>query len=165
MGDSAVDTTVDDDQRAGSYRPRLGDVADAGASTLGLTDQAHPRRQADCIFCGIAAGEAKATVLYEDDHAVAFVPRIETVAGHSLIVPKPHYADIYSIPDDVLAALAVSCRSFALRWRDHTGATGMNLLHASGVDAEQSVFHFHFHLLPRFANDGLRTWPTFPASP
>ena len=75
------------------------------------------------------------------------------------MVPKAHYADIYSIPEDVLANLISSCKMHALRWREQVGSTGVNILNASGIDAEQSVFHFHFHLLPRFANDGYRTWP------
>lgn len=39
------------------------------------------------------------------------------------------------------------------------GSSGINLLHASGKDAQQSVFHFHMHIFPRFADDGLDTWP------
>ena len=58
------------------------------------------------------------------------------------MVPKAHYADIYSIPEEVLAGLISSCKMHALRWRERVGATGVNILNASGVDAEQSVFHF-----------------------
>ena len=77
-------------------------------------------------------------------------------------MPKAHYADVYEIPEDLLADLITSCRMHARRWREQVGSTGVNMLHASGADGEQSVFHFHVHLLPRFANDGLRTWPALP---
>ena len=114
---------------------------------------------ADCIFCKIIARAAEALIIHEDDQVISFLVLHPTVPGHTAVVPKAHYADIYSIPDDVLASLIASCKMHALRWRERVGATGVNILNASGVDAEQSVFHFHFHLLPRFANDGYRTWP------
>ena len=52
----------------------------------------------------------------------------------------------------------------ARHYREAAGATGTNLLHASGVDGEQSVFHFHFHLLPRFKDDGVHAWPVLPGT-
>jgi histidine triad (HIT) family protein len=113
-----------------------------------------------CIFCKIIARTAEALIIHEDDRTVSFLVLQPTIPGHTAVVPKTHYADIYSIPDDVLASLVSSCKLHATRWRDRAGATGVNILNASGIDAEQSVFHFHFHLLPRFANDGYRTWPT-----
>ena len=58
------------------------------------------------------------------------------VPGHTLIVPKMHYADVYSIPDEMLACLVASCKMHALRWRERVGATGVNILNANGVDAE-----------------------------
>jgi diadenosine tetraphosphate (Ap4A) HIT family hydrolase len=85
---------------------------------------------------------------------------MDLLPGHTLVVPKVHYADVYSIPDDALASLISSCKKHALRWREQVGSTGVNILNASGIDAEQSVFHFHFHLFPRFANDGYRAWPS-----
>jgi len=116
-------------------------------------------RLTDCIFCNIIARTADALIIHEDDHTISFLVLRPTVPGHTAVVPKVHYADIYSIPEDVLATLISSCRMHALHWRERPGATGVNILNASGIDAEQSVFHFHFHLLPRFPNDGYRTWP------
>ena len=116
-------------------------------------------RAADCIFCKIIDRTADALIIHEDDHTISFLVLHPSVPGHTAVVPKVHHTDIYSIPEDVLSSLISSCQMHALRWRERVGATGVNILNASGVDAEQSVFHFHFHLLPRFANDGYRTWP------
>ena len=84
------------------------------------------------------------------------------VYGHTLIVPKFHCADIYDAPMEALAAVAECGKELAAAYRAKIGATGVNLLHASGKDGEQSVFHFHTHLLPRFPDDGLSTWPRLP---
>lgn len=113
----------------------------------------------DCIFCKIIARTADALIIHEDDHTISFLVLRPTVPGHTAVVPKAHHADIYSTPEDVLASLISSCKMHALRWRERIGSTGVNVVNASGIDAEQSVFHFHFHLLPRFTNDGYRTWP------
>ncbi|HEY1547256.1 MAG TPA: HIT domain-containing protein [Kofleriaceae bacterium] len=113
----------------------------------------------DCSFCKIVARTAPGLIIYEDASTISFLVKAPSVPGHTAVVPKLHYADIYSIPDDTLASLIASCKQHALRWRERIGSTGVNILNASGIDAEQSVFHFHFHLLPRFANDGYRTWP------
>lgn len=113
----------------------------------------------DCIFCKIVERTAEALIIHEDDRTISFLPLKPEVIGHTLLVPKAHHADVYAIPQDLLSALMTSCKMLAQRWREQVGATGMNILHASGVDAEQSVFHFHFHLFPRFADDGLRAWP------
>jgi histidine triad (HIT) family protein len=116
----------------------------------------------DCVFCKIVAGTTDALVIHEDDRVISFLPLEPTVAGHTLLVPKAHHADIYSMPEELLADLIASCKTHAVRWRDQIGATGVNVLHASGVAAEQSIFHFHLHLFPRFPDDGLTTWPTLP---
>ena len=116
----------------------------------------------DCIFCKIVERAADALIIYEDDRTIGFLPLAPAVVGHTLMVPKAHHADVYSIPEDLISALMMSCRTLARHWRDHVGSTGINVLHASGADAEQSVFHFHVHLFPRFAGDGLHTWPSLP---
>jgi histidine triad (HIT) family protein len=116
----------------------------------------------DCIFCKIVERAAPALIIYEDDHIIGFLPLHPAVAGHTLMVPKAHHADLYAIPEDLISALMTSSKTLARHWRDQLGATGINMLHASGADAEQSVFHFHVHLFPRFGGDGLRTWPSLP---
>jgi histidine triad (HIT) family protein len=118
----------------------------------------------DCTFCRIIEGKEEALILHEDARIISFLPLRPQVTGHTLVVPKAHYADIFAIPDDLLSAVIASCKTHALRWREQVGATGINLLHASGADGEQSVFHFHFHAFPRFAGDGLETWPELPGS-
>jgi histidine triad (HIT) family protein len=116
----------------------------------------------DCVFCEIAAHTAEALIIHEDDHTISFLPLEPAVAGHTVLAPKAHHADVYSIPEDILGAVMSSCKTHALRWREQLGATGINVLHASGTAAEQSVGHFHLHLFPRFADDGLSTWPALP---
>jgi histidine triad (HIT) family protein len=113
----------------------------------------------DCIFCRIVERTVESLIIYEDDHAVGFVPLQPAVSGHTVMAPKPHHADIYSIPANVLSALMTSCQTLATRWRQQLNVTGVNVLHASGIDADQSVFHFHVHLFPRFPDDGIEAWP------
>ena len=116
----------------------------------------------ECIFCGIAARTAPARIVHENSDVICFLPVRLEVFGHTLIVPKRHYQDLFDIPADALAAVGEAGRELANAYRGTLGATGANLLHASGADAEQSVFHFHVHLMPRFPGDGFSTWPKLP---
>lgn len=112
-----------------------------------------------CIFCKIINKEIPSYVVYENDTVIAILNRNMEVYGHTLVIPKKHYQDIYDIPEDVLSEIIKATKTLALRYKEKIGATGINLWHASGVDAQQSVFHFHMHILPRFENDGLDTRP------
>lgn len=69
------------------------------------------------------------------------------------------YASLYDIPEAILCELIKVVRKVTLAYKKRVNATGMNVLHASGVDAQQSVPHFHFHLLPRFKDDQVNAWP------
>ena len=113
----------------------------------------------NCKFCQIADKKAPAKIIYENENVICFLPKEVEVYGHTLIVPKKHYTDLYDIPSDVLCELAKIAQKLTLEYKQKINATGMNLMHASGKDGQQSVFHFHFHLLPRFKDDGLNTWP------
>ncbi|MCK4682067.1 HIT domain-containing protein, partial [Candidatus Bipolaricaulota bacterium] len=53
-------------------------------------------------------------------------------------------------------------KKLAIHYNDRIGSSGVNVLHASGVSAQQSVPHLHIHLIPRFDDDGLDTWPNLP---
>jgi histidine triad (HIT) family protein len=78
-------------------------------------------------------------------------------------VPRVHYVSLWDIDPEVVSKLMAVVRELSLKYRSSLGATGFNLLHASGRDAQQSVPHFHLHLLPRFKGDGLDAWPPLPA--
>lgn len=114
---------------------------------------------AGCIFCRIAAHEEKADILWEDEKSICFLPRKTESFGHCLIIPKKHYADIFEIDAQSLACLSAAVKEVSKLLKDKTGADGINILHASGKVAGQSVGHFHIHLLPRFVNDGINAWP------
>ena len=112
----------------------------------------------ECVFCEIASRQAPATVIFEDDRVIAFAPIEAVSVGHTLVAPKVHYESLADITSDMLSAVMDAARSVALVLLTKNGATGINLLHASGVDAQQSVLHFHVHLVPRYPHDGLDLW-------
>lgn len=117
-----------------------------------------PASKMDCVFCQIATRQAPASVIFEDDRVIAFAPIDSVSSGHTLIAPKAHYESLSDITSDVLKAVMEAARSIALNLLTKSGATGINLLHASGADAQQSVLHFHVHLVPRYPRDGLELW-------
>ncbi len=114
----------------------------------------------DCIFCKIAKGELPSTKYYEDDFVICIKPLGEIVQGHTLLIPKKHSENIFDITKEDLEKVVGVARELALKFKNE-GATGINLLHASGKDAEQSVFHFHMHLIPRHTGDNLKLHSNF----
>lgn len=113
----------------------------------------------ECVFCKIINGEIPANIIYENDKVLAFLDIKPISRGHTLIVPKKHYGDIYDITEDYLKEVVAAAKKISGAVKRGLGAEGVNILHASGVAAQQSVFHFHIHLVPRYRNDGLNTWP------
>jgi len=113
----------------------------------------------NCIFCQIIKKKLPADIVYENKDVICFLPKKIEVYGHTLIVPKKHFVNLYDIPPNILCELIKTAKKLTTGYKEKIGATGMNLMHASGKDAQQSVFHFHFHLLPRFKNDHLNTRP------
>ncbi len=113
----------------------------------------------NCIFCQIVRREKPAKVVYKNENALCFLPKKIEVYGHTLIVPRQHFQNLYDLPKDLLSELTEVVQLLTKEYKTKIGATGMNILHASGKDGQQSVSHFHFHLFPRFKDDGLDTWP------
>ncbi len=90
--------------------------------------------------------------------------------GHALVIPRSHTTDLHSIDADDLAAVTASAQKLAGLAVERLGADGVNLLNCAGADAWQTVFHFHMHVIPRYANqpdkDGLRLpWDPTPGDP
>ena len=115
----------------------------------------------DCIFCKIVAGELPATKIHEDERTLAFMDINPWTRGHALVIPKAHSADLGEIGGDDLAAVVVVAQDIARRAKERLGAEGVNLLNAFGAAAWQTVFHFHMHVIPRYADDGMQV----PARP
>jgi histidine triad (HIT) family protein len=110
---------------------------------------------ADCLFCAIVAGELPATVIASDQRAIAIMDINPATRGHALVIPRAHSQDIHDIAAEDLAAVIALAQLVAGRARRQLGAEGVNLLHSAGRAAWQTVFHFHFHVIPRYSGDPL----------
>lgn len=124
----------------------------------------------DCIFCAIVIGDAPAPRIHEDERTVAFMDISPATRGHALVLPRTHATDLLDIAADDLAACAATARHVAGLAMRNLGADGVNVLNACGAAAWQTVFHFHLHVVPRYADDpardGLRLpWIPTPGDP
>jgi histidine triad (HIT) family protein len=119
-------------------------------------------RDPDCLFCKSVAGEIPANRVREDERTVAFMDINPATRGHVLVVPREHVRDLGEIGLEDLAACAAAAQEMAGRVKERLGADGVNLLNSFGRDAWQTVFHFHLHVIPRYAGDPLRL-PWTPA--
>ncbi|MBW2982133.1 HIT family protein [Candidatus Woesearchaeota archaeon] len=113
----------------------------------------------ECIFCKIINGEIPSSKVYENDKVIAFLDIAPVNKGHTLVVPKEHHKDIMDTPDNILAETIKAVKKVAKAVMKATGAEGFNLGVNNGKIAGQLVMHLHFHIMPRFENDGLKLWP------
>lgn len=113
----------------------------------------------DCIFCAIVAGEQPAHVVDEDESTIAFLDIRPWTRGHALVVARRHSRNLHEIDDDDLSAATLAAKRLAGRMRERLDCEGINLLNSSEPAANQEVFHFHIHILPRWSGDGLRLPP------
>lgn len=120
----------------------------------------------DCIFCAIAAGEAPATIVEQNEHAVAFLDINPGTRGHLLVIPRKHSDSLYEIAEQDLHHVTTMAQQLALRVRDRLGADGVNIVNSCQAAAWQTVFHFHMHVVPRYHDDPLHLpWEPAPGDP
>lgn len=115
----------------------------------------------NCIFCNIINGSKKADIVFENEDAIVFLPKKMEAYGHCLLVPKRHCENVFDISEEDLCKVMMIVKMMSMMLSKNLGATGVNILHASGKDAGQSVGHFHLHIIPRFSDDGIDAWPKF----
>ena len=108
-----------------------------------------------CIFCAIAEHRSPASILYEDEESIAFFDVFPIAKGHTLVIPKKHYADLYELADDAGRAVIRATARTATALRAALAPDGLNVLQSNGHAAGQRVFHFHFHVVPRWVGDRL----------
>lgn len=107
----------------------------------------------DCIFCEIASGNADAQVIFENENYKAFLDINPVNYGHTLVIPKTHYDNFLTIPEDKLQGLIKVTQFLAGVIKRSLNADGFNIISNNGASAGQSVFHSHFHIIPRFEKD------------
>ncbi len=111
-----------------------------------------------CVFCKILKGEIPSYKIYEDEYTYAFLDIADDYEGHTLVIPKEHYENSLDIPTELLERVIATTQKVARHYVDNCGYTGVNIMNANGKDAEQSVFHLHYHILPRKEGDGRKSW-------
>ena len=103
----------------------------------------------DCIFCKIINKEIPGKIVYEDDVCMAFLDLSQATYGHTLVIPKKHYANILEVDDDTLAHVMKVVKNLANQIVEKLDAKGVNVLTNTNEVAGQTVHHFHVHILPR----------------
>ena len=113
----------------------------------------------ECLFCKIVKGELPSSKLYEDEDTLAFLDLFPVNKGHSLVIPKEHYETIFDVPANILAKVSSVMKNVADAVKNGVNADGISIAQSNGKDAGQVIPHIHFHIMPRFKDDGLKLWP------
>lgn len=114
----------------------------------------------ECAFCRIVRGEASAEIVAEEEAWVAFLPLDPATEGHTLVVPRRHVPDLWAVDmvlgGQLMEAVVRVGKAIQVGLRPE----GMNLITSKGGAAEQTVFHLHLHVLPRWRDDSVgQIWP------
>ncbi|AOG23167.1 HIT family protein [Acidovorax sp. RAC01] len=113
-----------------------------------------------CIFCRLVAGDIPAARVYEDELTLAFMDLGKVNPGHVLVATKRHAATLLDITAAEAAAVMQTAQRVARAVQAVFDPPGLTLLQANGREGDQTVFHFHLHVVPRHAQDGIAlTWP------
>ena len=114
----------------------------------------------DCVFCKIVAGQIPSMKVYEDEHTLAFMDLGQVNPGHVLVAVKKHASYLFELDETQAAAVARACVKVSKAIQSAFKPEGLSVYQANGKAAGQTVFHYHVHLLPRHAGDGMElTWP------
>jgi histidine triad (HIT) family protein len=115
----------------------------------------------DCAFCAIARGDDDSVeIVCSDAHWIAFFPLNPATPGHTLVIPRQHVADLWGVDEQLGAELMTAVVRVGRAIETALTPEGMNLITSAGATAEQTVFHLHLHIVPRWQRDGFgRIWP------
>ncbi len=113
----------------------------------------------NCIFCKIIAGEIPSATVYEDEEFKAIMDISPAAKGHIVLLPKKHSTNLLDVEDDIASKALLVARQLTNAMQKELSCDGINLLQNNGEAAGQTVFHLHFHLIPRYREDTVRiTW-------
>lgn len=107
------------------------------------------------LFDKIIKGEIPSHKIYEDDHVFAFLDIFPLSKGHALVIPKESKATLHELSDASAAAIGRVLPRLCRAVLTASGASAYNVLQNNGSEAHQAVFHVHFHIIPKFEDEGL----------
>ena len=117
------------------------------------------------IFAKILRGEADAHVVLDEEHCLGFMDLMPQSPGHTLIIPREPAESIFDLSAETLAVLVATTRRVARAVKAAFEPAGMMILQLNGTDAGQTVFHIHFHVIPRYSGEGLTLHARSVAAP
>ena len=106
-----------------------------------------------CIFCKIANGEIPSATVYEDEEFRVILDLGPASEGHALILPKNHFKDVCELDAETAAKVLPLAAKIGAAMKEALGCAGFNLVQNNGLEAGQTVFHFHMHMIPRYEGD------------
>jgi len=112
----------------------------------------------ECIFCKIIKGEIPSHKVYEDTDVFAFLDITPINPGHTLIIPKSHTENIYTISESDFEKVTKIVKKIAIGIRKGLESDGVNVRMNNEKAAGQDIFHAHIHVIPRYKNDGYEPW-------
>ncbi|MFT8396220.1 HIT family protein [Propionibacterium sp.] len=120
-----------------------------------------PTSDPDCPFCEIVQrDDPDAREVYRDQHVVAFFPHNPATLGHTLVIPRIHVPDIWTLDRSTAEQLADATTRLAAAVKRAVNPDGLNVIQSNGSAASQTVFHLHIHLVPRWEGDPIgHIWP------
>ena len=104
----------------------------------------------NCIFCRIVAGTARSHPVWDDADTLAFMDLNPLASGHVLVIPKPHWENLFETPAPALNAVMDTAKRVAQAIRASIAPPGLGVYQVNGRAAGQTVFHYHVHLIPRY---------------
>ena len=107
----------------------------------------------DCIFCKIIDGQIPSNKVFENDDFIAILDAFPANEGHTLVIPKKHYKNIFEIDEKTISQAYVLAQKIPKAIKNTLNIENINILQNNGETAGQSVHHFHIHVIPRLKND------------
>jgi histidine triad (HIT) family protein len=113
----------------------------------------------DCIFCKIVKGEIPCSKIYEDSNVLAFLDIKPINPGHTLVIPKKHFINVFDSAEEDWSSVMKAVRTVSFAVKKAVDADGLNIMSNNGINAGQVVMHAHTHIIPRLKDDCLKLWP------
>lgn len=112
----------------------------------------------NCLFCSIIEGKIPSAKIYEDEHTLVFLDIAPFCEGHCLVIPKLHAQNILELDPKQAEHLFKTIQHVAPAIMKATNSQGFHVLQNNFAAAGQTVFHAHWHIIPRTENDKLTLW-------